>query len=153
MKHSIEGVWAKRGVCAYFDYTIWKSTCSEASSISSEMTLATIKIYQAHRIRMYAILMVTFTINKNPSHVSINLPAPYGSVMGHKITIKSQGLGPRLAAMWAALLAAVCGFFHSGEAELAECGEFIWGYDDIEPRRTKNHGDIVEGYAWDIVGI
>ena len=28
---------------------------------------------------MYAILMVTFTINKKPSHVSINLPLTYGS--------------------------------------------------------------------------
>ena len=32
---------------------------------------------------MYAKLMVTFTINKNPSHVSIWIPYIHGSVMGH----------------------------------------------------------------------
>ena len=37
---------------------------------------------------MYAILMVsTFAINKNPSHVSICLPYDYGSVMGYGINI------------------------------------------------------------------
>ena len=33
---------------------------------------------------MYAIYGLPFTINRNPSHVSINLPLTYGSVMGRE---------------------------------------------------------------------
>ena len=49
------------------------------------------------RIRMYGILMATFTINKNPSHVNASIYHTYGSVMGMYCPLfnSSGNRGPR----------------------------------------------------------